>query len=262
MKENRTGIYTAFVILSVFSVIIVRLISVINGVNGLFSAAYATLVALGILFIAYDSYKETCFSNAFAGKNLFRIDIFAALAGAGLFVDFVGSAVRVYNSLSERTALAIAALNLVFSIAASAYFGIMALSLRKEKYDLKKLKLFNLIPLLWAITKMAGLLESADSLKDTGVLLRNLTSVAMLCFLFRLPSEVENEGAPQRLTVFFARANSYLGMLLFFDSVMLVFSGGQGFFTYESAYALTEFSICGFSFFFEKNLISKPTNTE
>ena len=136
------------------------------------------------------------------------------------------------------------------------------MSYHSTRYDIRGLKLFHVVPLLWAVSRMLSLIEQAEILGgNPNAVLKYASLVFALCFCYCVAHEIEHASNTRAATIFFSRAFSFVGELYFMDSLMLVFSGYFKVYDEDFLVSVSILLLCSFAFFFDKNIISKSTES-
>lgn len=224
-----------------------------------------SLLTLGIALIAFECFRNKGYAEAFGGTQRFHLDVFAAIGALGFFVEFAQQCIRIYQSVESgmyhlpayfvpKCIICAAAL------LSSMYFCALAMYYKSSRYEIREMKLIHLVPLVWAIGRMLTVIEQAEILgTNPNALLKYATLIFALCFYYMYAFEIEKGGSARGATLFFARSFSLFGFMYFTDSLMLVLSGEMAAADENAVLSLSMLMLCGYAFFFEKNIISKTT---
>ena len=266
MQNNNSAIYTYTVILSLLIAPIIRLIGVLAGV-GFLNIAFLVIVCLALGIIVWDSFSGKGYAPALDYKNQFHLDRYSYVAACGFFLNFITQCVLFFGALMSGSYNMTYLLPIVMSgigaIVSSVYFIIVGFSFGEKSYDFKEFRLIHILPVLWAISCVFNLVEISSGFeKDTDSFLKYLMMILLALFFYFFASEVDSEKGAKAPTVLLARAYSYIAILYFFDRLILILSRKVPLIGAENAFAITCVMIAAFTFFFEKNILSKSGKTE
>lgn len=223
---------------------------------------YYVALVLGIVFLAYDSYRVKAYANVYNFDNRFHLNVFSFGAGVGFFVDFVVSMIGIYHSIDDKsyhilTAFIPLCAGCVFALLSSFYYIVVGSSFGGSNYDFRKFRAFHIVPLLWVGAKLFGILDQAVSLlQDDIIVLKYVVLIFGVCLFFFLVNEVDNTDGASGNTVFLMRAFYYTGIMYFINELMLLLSRSIYFSFDDGMLGVTVLLISGFMYFCEKNIIA------
>lgn len=266
MQKNFSAIYTYTVILSLLTAPIIRLVGVLAGI-GFLNILFIAIVCFALGIIAFDSFSGKNYAIAFDYKNQFHLDRYSYIAAAGFFFNFLTQCVLFFGALMSGSYNMTYLLPIVMSgigaIVSSVYFIIVGFSFGEKSYDFREFRLIHILPILWSISCIFNLIEISSGFeKDTDSFLKYLMMILLALFFYFFASEVDSSKGAKMPTVFLARAYSYVSILYFFDRLILILSRKVPLIGAENAFAITCVMIASFTFFFEKNILSKSGRTE
>ena len=244
---------------------VIRFLSVYF-VNRVLAVIYIILAAAAVCAIFWESVKTKKYASAFEFKNPFHLDIFSYIASAGFFLNFIMQCILLYDGMKNPRVNVTYILPLIMSglcaLISSGYFIIIAYSFGSKNYDFREFRLIHVVPMLWAISCVFNFIElsSGIEMKIDSVLKYSMI-IMIVCFFYCFAVEVDKGGNARCATVLFARLYSYLSILYFVDRLVLVLSGHSAVFCAENGIALTGIMLCGFTFFFEKNIYHTYLNS-
>ncbi|GEM_PF-871303 len=264
MHKNSTGFYTLFVFVSLLIAPVIRFLSIYY-LNYVLAGIYIALALAAIIGIAIESLKEKQYAPAFEFKNPFHLDAFSYIAAAGFFVNFITQCVLLYGAFSSGrlngTYILPILMSGVTALVSSGYFIIVGFSFGNRNYDFRSFRLIHVVPMLWALSVVFNLMELSSGFeKSIDSTLKYFMMLMLVCFFYRFATEVDSEGNAKNTTVLFARVYSYLAVLFFIDRFALVLSGKAPLISAENSVAFTGLMLCGFTFFFEKNILNSFVN--
>lgn len=264
MQKNISTIYSYTVILSLLTAPIIRLIGVLGGI-GVLNVLFALIVGVALAVITWDSFNNKNYAAAVDTKNNFHLDIFSYVASGGFFVSFITQCILFFGALMAHRMNPTYILPIVMSgigaIVSSVYFIIIGFTFGDRNYDFREFKLIHVIPILWSVSCVFNLIEVSSGFeKDVDSILKYLMMILLAGFFYTFASEVDSNGKTKAATIALARAYSYITVLYFFDRMILVLSGKAALLSAENAVAVTCLMICSFTFFFEKNILSKSVD--
>ena len=266
MQKNSTGYYTLFVFMSLLAAPVIRFLSIYY-VSTVLAVIYVALAAAALAGIAFESLKTKRYGNAFEFKNPFHLDVFSYIASAGFFLNFLTQCVLLYGALGAKIMSLTYIMPIVMSgltaLISSVYFIIVGFSFGDKNYDFREFRLVHLVPMLWAISCVFNLIELSSGFeKSIDSVLKYSMMLMLVCFFYCFALEVDSGGKAKNTTVLFARLFSYLSVLYFIDRLALVLSKKTVLFCGENSVALTGVMLCGFVFFFEKNVLHSFENSK
>ena len=250
--------------MSLFAAPVIRFFSVFYK-NYICAGIYIALVAAAIISISYESLKTKRYAKAFEFKNAFHLDVFSYLTSAGMFLSFITQCVMLYSAFStpkrSLTVILSTIMSALCALVSSVYFIIVGFSFGDKNYDFREFKLIHIVPMLWALSNVFNLVELSTGFeKSIDSVLKYTTVMILVCFFYCFALETDSDEKAHNTTVLFARLYSYLSILFFTDRLILVLTGNVRLFGAENAFALTGLMICGFTFFFEKNIFNNSNN--
>lgn len=218
--------YSIFIILSFALSAAFRIADIFLVEHIWLKVLFFVILFLGVAFIALECAKNDCTVKAISYENKFRLDIFAFICACGMFVDFVVSAQGIYYCIIDSTANAmrtfLEAFQCVFALLGTVCFVLIALSYKNPKrFDFRKLGLFNLILLLWALSRCLIGLTDIYELQNTSSITMYLTLLfclmALYCFLY------ETQGkAVKKFSLFSIRSFGSVGFICFVTQIVSV----------------------------------------
>ena len=244
-----------------------RLYSILNGGSVIINVAFYALLLMAVGIASLDGICRNSFASAFVFKNRFHLDVFSVVTAVGFLVEFISLCHVIYQSLQSglwhrATVFVPQCMIALFALLSALYFCCAAMSYHSERYDFRSLKLWHLVPLLWAVSRMLTLMTSADELRSNpNIVLKYAALASALGFLYMMARETVREQGASRVTMVLAAVMPLLGEVYFFDSLMLLFAGKAALNAPDTVLAATLLLISTFPFFFEKNIIDH-TNTE
>lgn len=264
MRKNSSGFYTLYVVMSLLVAPVLRLLSVFF-VSKAFAAVYILLAVAAVCAITLESLKVKKYANAFEFNNPFHLDTFSYIASAGFFLNFVMQCILLYSGLKNGEANITYILPLIMSglcaLISSGYYIIIAFSFGSRNYDFREFRLIHVVPMLWAISCVFNFIELTTGIEmKIDSVLKYLMIISVVCFFYCFAVEVDKSGDARRSTVLFARLYSYFSVLYFVDRLILVLSNHSVIFCAENGIAVTGIMLCGFTFFFEKNILHGYVN--
>ncbi len=227
--------------------------------NYIFAWIYLALVVAAVISISFESLKNKCYAEAFEFTNPFHIDKASYIASAGLFLSFVTQCVVFYSAVTadiKNAALIVTAVTGgICALISCGYFVIVGFSFGDKNYDFREFKLIHIFPMLWALSNVFSLVSLSTGFeKSIDSILKYTALMVLVCFFYCFALEVDSSGKAKSATVLFARLYSYLSILFFTDRLILVLTGNAKLMSAENSFALVGFMLCGFTFFFEKNI--------
>ncbi len=239
----------------------VRLASVIAGASTALMIIFYIALAVGIVFLALDSFGKKKYASAFIFKNRFHLNVFSALCCAGFFVDFVSGAVNVYQTLAGSLYIARApfvsmCVSTVMALLSSFYFVLVSSSFANSNYDFRKLRALHFAPLLWGLFRLFAILDEVPNLLQSDApVLKHIVLIFITCAFFFFAFEVDSTDGTKNSTVFVLRAQYYVGTIYFVNQLMLLLGGENGLSVFDCTFAVTVLLVSGFMYFCEKNII-------
>ena len=230
---------------------------------------YVALAVAAVAGIAFESLKtkEVPTATAFEFRNPFHLDVFSYIASAGFFISFLTQCVLLYEAFGEKRVSLTYILPLIMSgltaLVSSVYFIIIGFSFGNKNYDFREFRLVHIVPMLWAISCIFNLLEVSSGFeKSIDSILKYTMMLMLVCFFYCFAMEVDSGSGAKKTTVLFARLFSYLSVLFFIDRLTLVLTEKEVLFGAENLTAITCALLCGFAFFFEKNILHSFENSK
>ncbi len=259
MQKNSTWFYTLYVFVSLLVAPVVRFLSVYYTSYAL-AGVYLVLTLLSVCAIAWESLKIKRYAETFEFKNPFHLELFSYIASAGLFINFVVQCVLLFNAFKLHKTAPTYILPMIMSgicaLISSGYFVIIGFSFGNKNYDFREFRLIHVVPMLWAISCIFNLIELSTGFeKSIDSNLKYVMIFMLVCFFYSFALEIDKKGNARRTTVLFARLYSYFSVLYFVDRLVLVLTYKANVLSGENAMALTGLMLCGFTFFFEKNIL-------
>lgn len=253
--------YASVISLLLFlSSLTVRLVSIFAGSSTVLSVVFYVLLVFGLAMLAIDSILQKKYAPAFVTENKFHLNIFAFIASAGFFVDFISDSLSIfyrvdsgdYRILVTFIPLCFAC---VFALLSSFYFVIIGLSFGGN-YDFRSLRFFHIVPLVWSASKLFGMLSFVSTFnQEDASELKYIVLIFSATTFFAFGYEVGSNSGARQFTVFSIRALYFTGTLYFINELMLLLNGSKSFSIEDGMLSLTIMLLSGFMFFCEKNII-------
>lgn len=240
----------------------VRFAMLLFGGGVVLTVLYYIALVLGIVLLGIDTYRVKSYSNVYVFENNFHINIFSFCASVGFFADFVVGVLGVYHSIDDKSYHALTSFiplcaGCVFALLSSFYYIVVGSSFGGSNYDFRKLRAFHLVPLLWAGSKLFGVLDQAVSLlQDDIAVLKYIVLIIGVVMFYKLVNEVDNTDGANRHTVLLMRSFYYTGIMYFINQLMLLLSRSIYFSFEDGVLGITVLFISGFVYFCEKNIIA------
>ena len=266
MLKTKTGFYSLFAFMSLLVAPIIRFLSVYY-FSYFLAGIYVFLVIAALAGIAIESLKTKSYASAFEFKNPFHLDLFSYIAAAGFFLNFVMQCVMLYHTIKGGRINMTYVLPIIMSgitaLVSSGYFIIVGFSFSGRNYDFRQFRLVHIIPMLWAVSCVFNLIEISSGFeKSIDSILKYSMMTMLICFFYSFALEIDVERRTRNTTVLFARAFSYLAVMFFIDRLALVLAKKAVPISAENFISLTCVMLCGFTFFFEKNILHNYINSE
>lgn len=264
MRKNSNFLYSLFTIAALIAAPVLRLFSVFF-INYPCAWVYVGLMILSVIAMALETFKTKRYAYPFEFKNQFHLDIFSYIASLGFFVSFVAQCIFFYNTIKAKELTFLIGFTIVMSavcaVISCGYFIFIGLSFSGENYDFRNFKFVHVFPMFWALTNVFELYETATGFeKSIDTILMYASAIALVCFFYMFALEVDVNKDAMSFTVFFARVSAYLLLMFFFDRLILVLAGRASVFCTENAFSVSTLLMCGFIFFFEKNIFNNYLN--
>ncbi len=253
----------AFEIILIMLTLILRAVS-LSSSAGEYSNYFVMLSALAAgAVIAFNSVSRKPYLPVFKSEKSRLLKLVSYLLSLGLFVEFINRCIASYyifdgNSGSDVLPLVFRALGAAFALLSSIYFIPAGLTFGGERYDVRSLRVFHIVPLLWALFRLLEVMEQAgmDSKNDVSGVLKYTMLAFALCFFFCFAGEVESQKGARGLTAVFARETVFFSALYSADGAMLFLFKKPAALPFEATLYFTAFTLFLFSAALVKNIIS------
>lgn len=194
-----------------------------------------------------------CRGEARAVPDEFRcvwLGLFSYLLAGGFFVDFIHQCYNGYD-FAEHTAymslnvLAPMLLVGVFALLSCFYFFAVGLTYFGKQYDFRCFRWFHFVTVLWALTRLLGILEKMVSVStDTQTVCEFIYLVFLLMFFFSFITSAVSRRSAGRTVIFFGLAVFMFACLLSVPRLIVLISGRSAQLT-TAAFSATTDLACG-----------------
>lgn len=246
-----------FVIAIVFKAISVFAFESVFLTLGFFASA-----VIGIILVGAETFGQKKFADTFAFENKFHISFFSILASVGFFVDFVSDALELYSVVenSEYNVAAGAAVigfEGLFAIVSAACMIMVSLSFGKNtRYDFRELKILNIFPLLWAISKGIALLSDIGQSFSQTEAVKYIAVISCIAAFYFFAKEVDGKDGASAFSVFSFRCFAYFAVLYFICILCDVLTKQTELLDRSAVLSLSVLLNGIFVYFIEKNILS------
>ena len=226
----------------------------------LFVGFFASAI-IGIVLIGAETFRQKKFADAFVFENKFHISFFSVLASVGFFIDFISDFLQLYSVIEDGdynivADTVIVGLEGLFAIFSTACMIMVSLSFGKNtRYDFKELKVINIFPLLWAVSKGVSLLSDIGQSFLLTSTVKYIAVISCIAAFYFFAKEVDGKHGASSCSVFSFRCYSYFAVLYFICTFCDVLNG-QSVFQDETVLSFSIFLNGVFVYFLEKNILS------
>lgn len=254
--------YSQISLLLFVASIIFKAVGTFASASPVLSVLFFVCLFLGIALIAVETFGQKNFAPAFNFENKFHLSFFAAAAALGLFADFVSDALALYGIVNgDGYNIAVGAVTVgaqgAFALLGAVCMIMVSLSFKKDtRYDFRELKLLNISPLLWAVSKGVLMLTELENGFSATEVVRYIAVISAIAAFFFFAKEVDSKGGAAAVSVFSFRMFAYFAVMYFIcrlcDMLGTKLSPIDG----DSFFSYTMLLTGAFAYFLEKNILS------
>jgi hypothetical protein len=227
------------------------------GISQNYNWLFYVISGIAGFFVVAESFMHKGIALNF--KTNYHMNLFSYLCSIGFFISFVGQCVQLYQYLSTTShkrisQIAPIALICVFAIISCVYFLVVGLSFSNSQYDFRKFKIIHIAPMVWAGCSILSVLTNVFSIKnDVNDIIKCVALIFALCFFYCFAIEAENKSTAKKPTLAFLGLFSYVGILLFFDRV-LILATKNAVFDSDFVLSISIFLFSLFAYFLKKSI--------
>lgn len=254
--------YSKFALLFFVMAVVFRALILLLSQSNSFIVGFYACLSLGIVMLALDTLPKKTYANAFCYDNRFFLNVFSYIGAAGFLTDFMLQALNIYNYLNTfqyNVLLAVipSLLQCAFAILSSVCFVIMGMSFSNRKdYDVRNLGAFNIVVLVYFISKGLSVLTNISKLNQIDTTLYYISIIFGILCAFSYAKEIDNTKGAKPASVFCFRCYSYVAMMYFIFVFTMVLKGNEAVRSEYFATGIITLFIGMFNYFFEKNILA------
>lgn len=259
MRKYSIFIVFSFVLSAVFRIIDIILVSRVE-----FKILFFAMLFLGFGLIGIESFKADFTVKTVSYDSIFHLDTFAFICVCGMFADFISSAEGIYFCIIDNTVNLMRTMlevcQCVFALLGCICFLLIALSYKKPgRFDFRKLGLFNLVLLLWALSRCFIGLTDIYELQDTSSIIMYLNIMLCLSAIYCFLSEILND-KPNRFSVFSFRCFGCSGGVCFLTQIVSVAHKDAYIFDEQTLFVISMYCISLFFYFLYVDIMHRQNS--
>lgn len=211
---------------------------------------YGLLFVCGALCLVYALLQHNAVQAVPDQPHSGKVRFTAYLTAAAFFCDFIHQCSNCFHYIEhtahlERNLLVSMVLVAVFALLSSFYFFIIGLTFSGMQYDFRSFRLFHFVTVLWAFTRLLGILIEMVSVSvNTEIVCEFIYLVFLLMFFFSYITAAVSRRNAGRTVVFFALASFLFACVLTLPRLLLMISG-HGVLSVQTVFTCTTDLACG-----------------
>lgn len=228
----------------------------------IFTALFYIFFVSGIVLLGVETFKQKEFANAFNFENKFHLNFFGALAGVGLFIDFISSIFGLYSLFADKSHNALATgiplgFECVLAFLGILCFWMVSASFSKgRRYDFRQLKYLNIAPLFWITSKGIVTLSNIADISEIDNVLMYLSIIFGMLTFYYFARETESVTGATASCIFYFRVFTFVALMMFISRLELILGGVASVGDRNSLFAITILLVGAFVYFLEKNIFA------
>ena len=268
MQKTRARLPVLLLVIMVIAACVLRFFQLFGEISFKGNAdSYILYLLIFLCFVfaaVYSVFKKDLaetFDIQNGKKSIFLSSAFLSLS---LFYDFIHQGYNCYSYVSsvfyiDYLYLIPMGVSGLFALISSFYFLTLAMTQRNENYDFKNFTFLHFAPVVWAFSKLFGIMSQIIDLKNNVELFNEFILICVtLCFLFSMISAVDKkEAGATRVFVFSSVMLTAMSFIVALPRIALILADSSTF--GEVTFSSVTYLMSGLFSFTVLNDINKRT---
>ncbi|MCH5320293.1 MAG: hypothetical protein J1E36_00920 [Eubacterium sp.] len=233
MQKTRARLPVLLIIITVIASCVLRFFQLFGKIsfNGNTDSyiLYLLIFLCFVFAVIYSVFKKDLAETFDISNGKKSIFLSSALLSLSFFYDFIHQGYNCYSYVSsvfyiDYVYLIPMGVSGVFALISCFYFLTLALTERNENYDFKNFTFLHFAPVVWAFSKLIGIMSQIIDVKNNVELFSEFILICItLCFLFSMISAVDKKNAgATRAFVFFSLMLTAMAFIVALPRIVLI----------------------------------------